>query len=465
MSTAPTRQRLVIYTCLTGGKEPLGNPLALLPPGSTTDLELSFVCFTDQPALSSPVWEVRPIGDRPLPGEKLSRRPKTMPHEYLREWDFSLYVDNVIVFKRLPQASDLATARPYLFKLFRHEVRSHLEEEAAVIAQVAYDGMDRVCAQLDFYEKFAPIAEIGPLSTCPVIFRQHHHPDVVRFGVTWWEQILNFSKRDQMSFDFSVRYSGIELERLPGTRRDSDLIFHDTKLVAKRVIANFDPVRYAWLNRSDATARADPVRHYLEHAKQDLRLFARRLEVFEYLCQRFRSSLGARVAPRRQLARTLQDLLQDRCGRAGRTLLLRVHERGETAYGAEEMLAAEQVFCVFLGIQQGLRAEVDAAQLATGQLVYGSAEDPAARFDSVIAIGASAALWAPLAGLLRHALKPGGGMLCVLGSKPGSVGEAAALEGAISTCLGVPARLSLQGALHDSVEGQLSNSVAMVQWG
>jgi len=458
-------KRLVVYTVLTGGKEPLGNPLVWLPPGSTTDLELSFVCFTDRPALQSPVWEIRPIGDQPLPGEKLSRRPKAMPHEYLPDFEYSLYVDNVIVFKRLPQASDLATTRPYLFKLFRHEVRAHLEEEAAVIAQVAYDGMDRLGAQLDFYEKFAPIAQIGPLSTCPVIFREHRHPAVVRFGVTWWEQILNFSKRDQMSFDFSVRHSGVELERLPGTRRDSDLIFHDTKIQPKRVIANFDPQRYAWVNRADPAARVDPVRHYLDHAERDSRLFMRRLEVFEYLCQRFKSSLGERVAPRRRLGRALQDLLQDRVGRVGRTLLLRVHEPGETAYQADEMLAAEQVLCLFLGVRDGVRAEVDAGQLATGLLVYGAPDDAAARFDAVLVLGASAPLWGALEGLLRHALKPAGGLLCALGGSPGTVGQAAAFEAALGARLGVPARLSLGGSLHDSVEGQLGNTVAVVQWG
>jgi hypothetical protein len=462
--TVPPRIRLCIYTVLTGNVEPLGNPLLWLPPDATTDLELSFVCFTDRRELSSPVWEVRPIGDFPLPGDKLSRRPKAMPHEYLEDWDYSLYVDNVILFKRLPQASDLATEQDYLFKVFFHEVRANLQEEAAIIAQVAYDTMDRVCAQLDFYEKRTPIEAITPLSTCPVILRSHKHPAVRRCGVNWWEQILAFSKRDQMSFDFAVRHSGITLQRFPGNRRQSDLIFHDTKHFDRRVTANFDPLRYAWIHRADPEAQADPARHYLAHAGQELRVYMRRVEFFEYLCQRSRSSLGARVAPRRQLGRALQDLLQHRRGRVGRTLLLRVHETGETAYTREEMQPAEAVLCQFLGVQEGVRAEVDAAQLATGQLVYGAAGDPGSRFDAILVIGASGALWGALAGLLRHAVKPGGGLLCLLGGQPGTVADAAGLEAALAAHVGVPCRMSLQGSLHDSVEGQLANSVAVVEW-
>ena len=44
------RQRLAIYTALVGAKEELGNPIADLPAGATSDLDLDFVCLTDNPA-------------------------------------------------------------------------------------------------------------------------------------------------------------------------------------------------------------------------------------------------------------------------------------------------------------------------------------------------------------------------------------------------------------------------------
>ena len=78
--------RLVVYTVLIGDKEPLGNPLAALE-RSDTDLDIDFVCFTDNRALRSDVWRFHYIDSGHLPAEKLSRRPKALPHEYLRDHD------------------------------------------------------------------------------------------------------------------------------------------------------------------------------------------------------------------------------------------------------------------------------------------------------------------------------------------------------------------------------------------
>ncbi len=123
------RTRLVVFTALVGAKETLANPLELLEPGATSDLDLDFVCITDQPQLASPVWRMQPIGDRHLMSEKLSRRPKAMPHLYFPDVGHSLYIDNTVRFKRLPQAADLATGQPYLFRAFRHSKRQHPGEE------------------------------------------------------------------------------------------------------------------------------------------------------------------------------------------------------------------------------------------------------------------------------------------------------------------------------------------------
>lgn len=49
------RTRLVIYTVLIGAKESLRNPLGILPAGATTDLDLDFVCLSDNASLTSAV--------------------------------------------------------------------------------------------------------------------------------------------------------------------------------------------------------------------------------------------------------------------------------------------------------------------------------------------------------------------------------------------------------------------------
>jgi len=463
MSSNTSRTRLVVYTVLTGSKEALGNPLAQLPPDASSDLDIDFVCFTDNRALSSPVWSFRYLDRLPLPPEKASRRPKAMPQDYLPEWEYSLYIDNIVLFKRLPQAADLRTERPYLFKLFKHPTRNNPMQEAEAILQIGYEKAERVAAQLDFYAKLMPLEEITPLSTCTVMLRQHGHAQVQGFGRTWWEQILNFCKRDQMSFDFSLKSSGAAVEYFPGTMGDSELVYKTVNMHAGRVLANFDPVRYGWIHRDDPEARRDPRAHYLkagQHTGQD---YAARSELLEFLSYRYGSSLGNQVAPRRNLAAPLQLLLQPyRLEAQGRMLIVRVLAEGETAFDAAEAGQAEVVLATFMGVKyEGVRLELTSAQLASGAIRL----QPDARgYELVILLGLPGELLTQAYAMLVPVLTATRGLLCAIACTPAAVVDVARVEQAMlqlrGSCL-----TGVQQSLHDSLEQPLRNSLLSFEWG
>ncbi|WP_428508118.1 glycosyltransferase domain-containing protein [Roseateles sp.] len=470
MTTTAARPRLVIYTVLTGSKEPLGDPLAGMPPGlrQDSDLEIGFVCFTDNRALRSEVWQFRYIDDIPLPAEKLSRRPKALPHEYLQDWDYSLYVDNIVVFKRLPQQRDLALDAPEfaagspVFRTFPHTTRSNPQQEAEAIIQLGYESAERICGQLDFYAGKKALAEITPLSTCTVILRQHMHPTLIRFGQTWWEQILNFCKRDQMSFDFARQWSGAQIRYFAGLKHDNDLIQNSANISPNRVHANFDAVRYAWQHRSDAAAQKDPRQHYLDHGRHEGKQFSAPLELLEFLCHRHGSSLGSRIAPRRQMASALQQLLQPRRQAGGRLLLVQVAAAGPLAFDAEERARAEAALCAFLPAHRGTRIDLTEAQLAGGQLAF-RPEDGG--FDLVLVIGAPGASLHAVHTLVAGALLPIG-LLCLLGSESCELSEVAAVEAALTARLGGTGRCraQLHGTQHDGATEALANGLLAFSW-
>jgi hypothetical protein len=458
MTESATRQRLVIYTVLTGSKEPLGDPLAQLPPGSASDLELSFVCFTDNRKLSSPVWQMRYIDQLPLPAEKLSRRPKALPHEYLQDWEYSLYIDNITQFKRLPQAADLAHEGAYLFKAFKHATRENPLQEAEAIVQLGYESAENICRQLDFYARQFPLESIAPLSTCTVLLRQHGHPAIRQFGLTWWEQILNYGKRDQMSFDFALKWNRTRLQHLPGLKHDNELIHNTANIQPNRVHANFDPVRYAWAHRDDPAAQRDPRQHYLDHGRLEGRNYVMRGELLEFFSYRYRSSLGSRVAPRRGIAMALQELLLlRRAHQSGGLLLIRIKDEGPLAYSAEEMAAAEAALSAFLPGYQGARLELSSAQLAEGRLGFRAGESS---FDLVVMMGVPGALLRQAHTLVQGALNAAGGQLCVLASGACLLADVAAVEAALPQ-----GRASVQASRHDELDLPLPNSLLSFSWG
>lgn len=454
-----TRKRLVIYTVLTGSKEPLGEPLAELQI-SGSDLEIGFICFTDNRQLKSEVWEFRYLDDIPLPAEKLSRRPKALPHEYLQDWEYSLYVDNIVSFKRLPQSSDLKQDEAVpVFKTFRHSTRSNPQQEAEAIVQLGYERVDRICTQLDFYAKLMPASEITPLSTCTVILRQHMHPSLIKFGVTWWEQILNFCKRDQMSFDFAIKWSGARIEHLPGLKHDNDLIHNTANIQPNRVHANFDAVRYAWRHRDDAAAQKDPRQHYLDHGRHQGGQYQTPSELFEYICHLTGSSLGGRVSPRRDVAAPLQACLQAWRQRPARLLLVNVSAHSPWAFSAAEMERAQNAICAYLPACAGTRIEVSEAQLAGARLAF---RPEGEGFDLVMVLGVPAALLMPAHALVAAAIRPAGS-LCVLSNASTSVADIAAVEAALTARSGTPYEAKVQAMAHDGSNSMLQNTLLMFE--
>ena len=239
---------LAIYTVLTGDKEPLGNPIGRLQ-SIETDLKIDFICFTDNPALKSNVWNCRVFDTHCLPPEKSSRRPKALPHEYLADYDYSLYMDNICELKRLPNCSDILKApdTDYVYRVFKHSTRTVLAEEALAISSLGYDTAENLINQLDTYVQYLPLQSITPLNTCTILLRQHNHLQVIRHGRMWWEHILNFSKRDQMSFDFCRLQSSLKLNNFEGTKFENELIYEHNNAAGGRLLASFDKNKFRQL--------------------------------------------------------------------------------------------------------------------------------------------------------------------------------------------------------------------------
>ncbi|MEO8298577.1 MAG: glycosyltransferase domain-containing protein [Burkholderiales bacterium] len=490
------RTKLVIYTVLIGAKEELRNPRVLLPPDATTDLDLDFVCLTDNTALQSPVWRFQIIGDRHLPAEKLSRRPKAMPDAYFPDAAYSLYIDNTVEFLRLPQASDLrltvdnegsrdasqppgrpkvdspprgaATVPGHLgapFRAFRHSTRTDATQEAAVLVTLGYEDVSTVCRQLDFYAAQQPLETATTLTTGTVLLRAHHHPAVKEFGRLWWESILAFSKRDQLSLDYARQQAGIEIDYFDGITRENDFIHWHGAYTQHRVKANFDAKRYAWLHRDDPAAVRDPKAHYLQHGDGDDAAYLFDAPMLDYLCWKHGASLGSQVAPRRHMAGPLEALLQPLQRPGAKHLLVRL--RGDTTgphpFSDDELEAATQALGVLVSPSGSLLVlDLPTPQMLADNKIYAM---PQPAFDVVIVLGADGAHLGTVVDKLCHMANRDQATMVLALSGPARLSDAADAERRVATMLGAQASSSsLQGSRHDDVRGVVANTVFALQW-
>src|SRR5262249_36056947 len=151
-------------------------------------------------------WQVRQIEPVfPADPVRSSRRPKILAHEYLADYEESLYIDNSVLLTAPAEAAFdhlLTSSSP--MAVVKHSFRGTLREEFAAVVQHDLDGEWIVTEQLVDYERTAPHALTGPTLWGGILARRHNEPLVRRAMEIWWEHVLRYSRRDQLSLPPSL---------------------------------------------------------------------------------------------------------------------------------------------------------------------------------------------------------------------------------------------------------------------
>ena len=202
VSRAPGPRR-VVYTAVISGYERLNEQPA------ARDSGIDFVCFTDDDTVVSETWDVRVIEPRfPLDAVRSARYVKTMGPILLADDDESLWIDNTVLLTAPPARifdewlADADLGMP------RHSLRRSVVAEFEAVATFGYDDAARVYEQLIQYSQLddAALREV-PFWTA--ILARRHTPPVLAAMQTWYEHILRYSRRDQLSINFVLRAAGV----------------------------------------------------------------------------------------------------------------------------------------------------------------------------------------------------------------------------------------------------------------
>jgi hypothetical protein len=198
--------RRVVYTVLMGGYESLLEQPQAGAQG--TDL----ICFTDDPETTSETWQVRHVKPAlPADPNRSSRRPKILAHEYLADYDESLYIDNAVL---LTAPADvvfdhmLTSTEP--MAVARHSFRESLREEFEAVVEIGLDAGWVVAEQLGHYERAASHVLAGPTLWGGLLARRHNESAVREAMQIWWEHVLRYSRRDQLSLPLALEMAGLD---------------------------------------------------------------------------------------------------------------------------------------------------------------------------------------------------------------------------------------------------------------
>lgn len=186
----------VIYTVVTGGYDVLCDPEYI-------DREYDYVCFTDDSNLTSDIWSIRYIENaEKLDQARLSRKYKILCHEFLGEYDYSIYVDGKVQIIGDLRKYVKAYSRGSAMLCFPHFVRECAYEEAKVCAAIGKDAPDVIRKQMEGYVKEGYPVNNGLIDGACLV-RKHNDGVLQKVMTCWWDEVKNKSRRDQLSIGYA----------------------------------------------------------------------------------------------------------------------------------------------------------------------------------------------------------------------------------------------------------------------
>jgi hypothetical protein len=197
MSTDRCRQ--AVYTIL------LGNYETLLSQPALASSSIKAICFTDDPTLVSEDWKVVYV-ERRFPGDvvRSQRALKVRFHEFLSEYEEILYIDNSVQLRVAPELILDEWLIDADMTLMEHSFRGRLIDEFDEVAKLNYDDAVRVHEQLWDYARTSPeVLDEKPFWTG--MMARRNVPEVTGAMELWYEHILRYSRRDQLSILVALR--------------------------------------------------------------------------------------------------------------------------------------------------------------------------------------------------------------------------------------------------------------------
>ena len=207
----------VVYTVLFGGYETLDNEQFV------GDRDIPFICFTDEPDLTSDVWEIHviePLYPNDLP--RSQRDIKIRGCQELDQFDRTLYIDNSvsltgpasIILDGWLSSHDLAVPA--------HSFHQTVLDEFLAVLTLGFDDPTTVDEQLAHYAE-TDRRVLGERPSRNGMIARRNTPEVLGTMSQWFEEVLRYSRRDQLSANVTFARTGIPVNRVAIDNNQSDV--------------------------------------------------------------------------------------------------------------------------------------------------------------------------------------------------------------------------------------------------
>ena len=219
--------KIAVYTAIFGPYD------GLLPQPKLKGVD--YICFTDQD-FKSKTWQIVKK-EPPIQGDstRSARFHKINPHLFLADYDVSIWMDgNMLIIGDIHQLIQERLNEQIPMLVFDHnqsdDARNTVKEEYENLVNMVNEGtknvsLEKMQQQVERYAEEGFQDDQG-LVFSAVLLRLHNNEQVKKAMQAWWQEVKNFSNRDQLSFNFSAWKTQLPFAYLEGDLRDGNAWFH-----------------------------------------------------------------------------------------------------------------------------------------------------------------------------------------------------------------------------------------------
>ena len=196
--------KICVYTCITGNYDNL-NEITHPEPN------IDYYCFTNNKNLKSKTWKIIQIQNDSLDNHRLSRQIKILGHPIINEkYQTAVWIDADITW--LKPISDFVKKyfKNTSFAIFKHHSRTTIRDEAITCLIHRKDTKASITRTLDYYHTIG-FPDNNGLAEATVFIKNPKDPQVIKTMSVWFDMVKNYSKRDQLSFIYSVWQTGLKI--------------------------------------------------------------------------------------------------------------------------------------------------------------------------------------------------------------------------------------------------------------
>lgn len=196
-------KRIAVYTVVYGDYD-------AIKPIKTKNRLCDYFIFTDQDVDPITGWtKIEFAFPKDCNTNVLKNRYLKMhPHFLFPNHEYSIYLDGVMqieldIYRLMSRMGDK------FLGLFDHYTgRKCLYDEAEVVKRVGKAPACIVDRQIERYKEEGFPKDYG-LTECGIIIREHNNPICIKLMNSWWDEFVNESQRDQLSFMYCIWKNGL----------------------------------------------------------------------------------------------------------------------------------------------------------------------------------------------------------------------------------------------------------------